>query len=124
MAYAVSDWKGPFQMSVFNQLDSYHETGLSDVTHVGKCDELLEPLLQIPNLGLQSFERPFLAEDPEICQGGSASQRISRVSMTVKEGLELCVFAMKHAEDFFCGERGSQRKSPTGESLCERKKIR
>jgi hypothetical protein len=73
---------------------------------------------------LDGFQRPVLVEDLQARAGGCARQRISRIAVTVKEGLIFSVIPEKSSVDLVGYHRRRKRKIAARKSFCQSHEIR
>src|SRR5262249_60804403 len=80
---------------------------------------LLQPALQIGDFWLHPLYDILLIEELKACQRDSASQRITRVGVAVKESFEFLVLPEKSRKDLLCGHSRSQRQVAAGDSFSQ-----
>ena len=105
-------------------LNPCNEAEVADFVDEWNLAQTIEQVREDLDFRCEILEGLFAFEDFEIRERGGASEGISRIAVTVVEGLSLGDIPEEGGEDAFRRERRGERQVATGESFGEAEKIR
>ncbi len=104
-------------------LNAGDEAEVADFVDEWNLAQTIEQVREDLDFRREDLESLFAFEDFEIRERGGASEGISRIAVTVVEGLSFGDITEEGREDPFRRERGGERQVAAGESLGEAEKI-